>query len=100
MVQFLVLIFNYRLLCLKATFSFSDNFEFSRTKPRSRVVRDLNKQSGHIIEATGGFGIVHIAVGGSMFLIVVSISLAAYTYRRVRVQKTNKGSTAKNNHPC
>lgn len=79
-------------------FNFSDNFEFTRTKPRTRNIRDVSKVNSHLIEASTGLGVIQIAIGGCTFLAVLSIALAVYLYKNKWSYKHS--SQTLRDHPC
>ncbi|KPI98161.1 hypothetical protein RR46_09377 [Papilio xuthus] len=72
-----------------------DNFEFTRTKPRSRITRDISKVNDDLIETSTGLGVLHIAIGGCTFLVVLSIAFAVYVYKNKHSSPTNLRE-----HPC
>ncbi|XP_013141477.1 PREDICTED: proteoglycan 4-like [Papilio polytes] len=75
-----------------------DNFEFTRTKPRTRNTRDVSKVNSDLIEASTGLGVIQIAIGGCTFLAVLSIALAVYLYKN---KWSNKHSSQTlRDHPC
>ncbi|CAG4976088.1 unnamed protein product [Colias eurytheme] len=76
------------------------NFEFSRTQPRTRNVRDVSGMNDNVLDtSTDGAGYLYVALVGSAVFIVMSLAFTLFMYKRSRAQSHSPTST-KNMSPC
>lgn len=79
------------------SFLFLDDFEFSRTKPRSRHARDVSSVGEVVAQASHGSAIIYIAMA-SVVCIILSATLALYLYtnnRKLRFKTTSMSANEK-----